>query len=130
MVNELSGIKEFIELTDSSLYLFLFTVLVGLLVGYFVFKITYNRARSRCKIDCEKYFLYRLKSISWEDSKKAAYEATYYGRLLATDRRKMQLFIQMKSRLDKYKYHTTSSLVAKDDLNYYHLYLRVGNDIS
>jgi len=121
----LRDIKPFIELSDYSLALFIATLFVGVFFAYIAFKKSYNIAKSNCKIDCQKYYLNRLKSVDWSLPKVAAYEATYYGRLLAQDKRRKELFLQMKSRLDKLKYAKDGAKVDADIMKYYNLYKQV-----
>jgi len=125
MSDNIKDIKPFIDINDYSLYLFIFTVFVGIVLAYFMFRKVYKKVSSNCKIDCQKYYLYRLKSIDWREPKKAAYEATYYGRLLAQDKRRKELFLQMKSKLDTLKYSRNNIEVDSETIKYYNLYKQV-----
>jgi len=124
-MNNLNDVKPFIEITDYSFYLFIATVIVGLILAYFAFKKTYQKVMANCKIDCQKYYLYRLKSVDWSLPKVAAYEATYYGRLLAQDKRRKELFLQMKHKLDNLKYSKNNAKVDAEIMKYYNLYKQV-----
>jgi hypothetical protein len=124
-MDSLRDIKPFIELSDYSLYILIITILVGLLFGMLAFKKGCKSAKKNCKIDCQKYYLSRLKSVDWTLPKVAAYEATFYGRLLAQDKRRKELFLQMKSRLDKLKYAKDSAKVDSEIMRYYNLYKQV-----
>jgi hypothetical protein len=124
-MQNIKDIKPFIELNDYSFYLLIITIIVGLLLAYFIFKKTYTRVIENCKIDCQKYYLYRLKTVDWSLPKVAAYEATYYGRLLAQDKRRKELFLQMKNRLDILKYSKDNVKVDAEIMKYYNLYKQV-----
>ncbi|NPA27889.1 MAG: hypothetical protein GXN91_02405 [Epsilonproteobacteria bacterium] len=124
-MDNLRDIRGFIEISDYSFWLFISTLIVGLILGIIFFKKGFEYAKSRCKIDCQRYFLYRFKNVDWSNPKKAAYEATYYGRFLATDKRRMELFKQLKQRLAKYKYQKEIKEIDKETLNYYNLYKQV-----
>ncbi len=121
----LHDIKPFIELSDNSFYLFLAATIIGLILGVIAFKSARGYALRKCKIDCEKYFFEKFKSIDWENPKKAAYEATFYGRLLAKDKRRKEIFLQLKKRLDELKYKKRSAKLNAEIMRYYNLYKQV-----
>jgi len=121
----LKDIKPFIELNDNSLILLIVTILVGLAIGYLTYKKAYKYAQTNCKVDCQKYFLYRFKSIDWSLPKVAAYEATFYGRLLAQDKRRKEIYLQLKTRLDTLKYAKDSTKLNAEIMRYYNLYKQV-----
>jgi hypothetical protein len=80
------------------------------------------------KINLAKGYLEQLKAISWEDTKKSAYEATYYARLLATDERRKELFSQLEPLLEQYKYKKVVNAVDQDTLNQFNLYVQVADE--
>jgi len=118
-------IKPLIPLQDSSLFIFIITILVGLVVAFWLGKKAYGYSRYSCKICCQKYFLVQLKKINWQDPKRAAYEATKYGMYLARDKRQKEIFNQLRVRLDRYKYKQDISKVDKETMRYYNLYVQV-----
>jgi len=124
-MNQLEDIKPFIEISDNSLYLFIATLIIALFIAFFAFKIAKEYALSRCEIDCERYFFEKFKAIDWENPKRAAYEATFYGRLLAKDKRRKEIFLQLKERLDALKYKKNSSKLNAEIMKYYNLYKQV-----
>ena len=124
-MNKLHDIKPLIELNDNSMLLLIATLIIGVIIGYALFKKSYKYATMRCKICCEKYFLIQYKKIDWDNPKKAAYDATYYGALLARDRRREEIFSQLRVRLDRYKYKQDYNEVDKETLNYFNLYKQV-----
>jgi hypothetical protein len=134
MVNEqnltaqLRDIKPLIEIPDSSFYIYWgligFGVLIGLAIVFFVAKKVWeNRKRNLAKT-----YLAALKAIDWSDSKKAAYEATHYARLLATDERRRELFSQLEPMLEKYKYKKVVDKVDQDTLNQFNLFVQVADE--
>jgi len=134
MVNEqnltaqLRDIKPLIEIPDSSFYIYWgligFGVLMGLAIVFFVAKKLWeNRKRNLAKT-----YLAALKAIDWSDSKKAAYEATHYARLLATDERRRELFSQLEPMLEKYKYKKVVDKVDQDTLNQFNLFVQVADE--
>ncbi len=124
-MDKLHDIKPLIAITDYSMFLFVATILVGIVLAFILFKKSYKYASTHCKVCCEKYFFTQYSKIDWSNPKKAAYEATHYGMLLARDRRRKELFRQLRERLDKYKYKQDYNEVDKDTLNYFNLYKQV-----
>jgi len=125
MSDGLRDIKPLIEMSDYSLYIFIATLIVGLFIGYKLFKVAYKYAISNCSIDCTKYYYYKFSTIDWSKPKEAAYLATKYGLVLAKDKRRRELFEQLRERLDRYKYKKDIDKVDKETLNYYNLYKQV-----
>ncbi len=124
-MNDIKEIKDFIEISDYSLYAFILILIVAFIMGVIFFKISYKYFLDKCEINCEKYFLEKFKAIDWENPKKAAYEATYYGRLLAKDRRRKEIFLQLKEHLDKLKYTKRNQKLNSEIMRYYNLYKQV-----
>lgn len=125
MNEALRDIKPFIELNDYSLYLFICTLIVATILAVYLFKKVYKYTKEHCHIHCERYYYNRFATIDWSRPKEAAYLATKYGLALAKDRRRRELFLQLRERLDRYKYIKDSAKVDKDTLNYYNLYKQV-----
>ena len=124
-MNQLIDIYTPVVIKDYSLYLFLFILVVGFFLGLFLFKKAFAYGKKNCKINCYKYFLEKFSSINWSNPKEAAYKATYYGRFLANDARKKDIFLQMKSHLDKYKYKKEVASIDQEAINYYNLFKQV-----
>ncbi len=118
-------IKPIVEINDYSLYILIITLIIGFYIAYILFKKFYNIAKDGCKIDCERYYFYQFSNIDWSNPKEAAYSATRYGKVLAKDRRRRELFEQLRERLDKYKYKQDIKEVDEETLNYYNLYKQV-----
>jgi len=121
----MKDIKSFIDITDISFYLFIITILFGLYLAFWAYKKAHKFSIEHCKINCEKYFLYKFTNVDWNNPKKAVYDVTFYGRMLArTDRRK-EIFLQLKKHLDRYKYTKEIEHIDEDLINYYNLYKQV-----
>ncbi len=125
MYENLQDIKPLIHQSDYSLFLLIATLLLGIALGLFLFKRVYRYMLDKCKIDCEKYFYHKFSSIDWSNPKEAAYQATRYGLALAKDRRRRELYLQLREHLDKYKYTKDVQEVDDETLNYYNLYKQV-----
>ncbi len=125
---QLRDIKPLIEIPDSSFYIYWgligFGVLLGLGILFFVAKKLWENRKK----NLAKAYLAALKSIDWSNSKKAAYEATHYARLLATDERRKELFAQLEPMLEKYKYKKEVDEVDQDTLNQYKLFVQVADE--
>lgn len=125
MHETLRDIKPFIMPSDHSLYLFVTTLIVALLLALYLFKKAYTYAQRHCSIDCERYYYNRFIAIDWSKPKEASYLATRYGLALAKDRRRRELFYQLRERLDRYKYEKESTKVDEETIRYYNLYKQV-----
>jgi len=124
---QLRDIKPLVEIADWSHYLYwgviVAVVLLLLLLGYFLYR-KFHREKSE---DLEKRYLEALNNIEWNSSKKAAYQATYYGRLLATDERREELFSQLLPLLEQYKYKKETDKVDNATVRQFELYRKVCN---
>jgi hypothetical protein len=125
---QLRDIKPLLEIPDSSYYIYWgLIIFVGLLllgVVFFVFKRFWENRR----VNLEKGYLQALKNIDWKDSKKSAYDATHYARLLATDERKKELFSQLEPMLEKYKYKKEVDEIDEETKKQFNLYVQVADE--
>ena len=125
---QLRDIKPLLEIPDSSYYIYwglisFIILLVALLLFFIAKRLWENR-----KINLAKGYLEALKKIDWKDTKKSAYEATHYARLLAIDERRKELFSQIEPMLEKYKYKKEVDAVDQDTRNKFNLYLQVADE--
>jgi hypothetical protein len=125
MSKEFIDIKPIIVSGDSSFFIFVVTLITAIYFGYILFKKFYAIGKKSCKHNCEEYYFEMFSSIDWSKPKEAAYLATKYGEVLATDRRKRELFYQLKRHLERYKYKKDVAKVDSQTLNYYNLYKQV-----
>jgi len=125
MSESLKDIKPLMELSDLSFYLLIFTIVFGLFISFKLFKISYKYTKGKCKVDCQKYYFSKFSNIDWSNPKEAAYLATKYGAVLAKDKRRRELYRQLRTRLDRYKYKKEIDRVDEETLNYYNLYKQV-----
>ena len=125
---QLRDIKPLLEIPDSSYYIYWgligTAVLLALGVLFFVLKKLWDNR----KINLEKAYLEAIKSIDWVDTKKSAYEATHYARLLATDERRKEIFAQLEPMLEQYKYKKEVAQVDTDTRNKFNLYVQVADE--
>ena len=125
---QLRDIKPLLEIPDSSYYIYwgliLFAVFLGLSIVFFVAKKLWDNR----KINLAKGYVEKLKAIDWSDTKRSAYAATHYARLLATDERKRELFSQLEPLLEQYKYKKEVEVVDVETQNQFNLYVQVADE--
>jgi len=125
---QLRDIKPLLEIPDSSYYIYwgliIFVILLFLGILFFVFKKLWENR----KINLAKGYLEAIKKIDWKDSKKSAYEATHFARLLATDERRKELFSQLEPMLEQYKYKKVVDAIDADTQNKFNLYVQVADE--
>ena len=125
---QLKDIKPLLEIPDSSYYIYwgLIIFAIVLLVGILFF--TAKKLWENRKINLAKGYLEAIQNINWVDTKKSAYEATHYARLLATDERRKELFSQLEPMLEQYKYKKEVEKIDQDTQNKFNLYVQVANE--
>jgi len=122
---EIKDIKPLAEIPDYTLWLYWGVIVFGvaiLLVALFLLGrwILDNRHINR-----EKEYLEVLHQIDWRDPKESAYTITKYGRLLATDERRKELFNQLLPLLERYKYRKEVGAVDMETKRRFELYRQV-----
>jgi len=122
---ELRDIKPLLEIPDYSyavfiaLALFMFSIILILLYVFFR-KFWLNR-----KKDMKKVYFQRLKNVDWRHTKQAAYEVTYFGRLLVDEPRVEEIYKQLVAMLEPYKYKKEVPLADEETLKQYDLLVHV-----
>ena len=125
---QLRDIKPLLEIPDSSYYIYWgLIIFVSLMVLSIVFFAAKKFWENR-KINLAKGYVEALKNIDWKESKKSAYDATYYARLLATDERKKELFSQLEPMLEKYKYKKIVNEIDEETQKQFNLYVQVADE--
>ncbi len=125
---QLKDIKPLMEIPDSSYYLYWGSITFGLLLAAGIVFFVLKKLWDNRKKNLAKEYLSVLKSIDWHDTKKSAYTATHYGRLLATDERRKELFSQLEPKLEKYKYKKEVEQIDDDTRNLFNLYVQVSDE--
>ena len=128
ITTQLRDIKPLLEIPDSSYYIYwgliTFCILLVLAILFFIAKKLWDKR----KINLAKGYLDSIKKIDWLNTKKSAYEATYYARLLATDERRKELFSQLEPMLEKYKYKKVVDEIDTETQNKFNLYVQVADE--
>ena len=125
MEEGLRDIKPLLEIPDYSyvmfiiLSLFLLIILI-VLVYFFGKKFWLNR-----KINIRKVYFERLKSVDWNNSKKASYEVTFFGRALATEPRIEEIYKQLVPMLEAYKYKKEVPHIDAETMKQYELLVHI-----
>ena len=125
---QLRDIKPLLEIPDSSYYIYWGLIIFGVLLTVGVLFFVLKKLWDNRKINLAKGYLEAIKKIDWVDTKKSAYEATHYARLLATDERRKELFSQLEPMLEKYKYKKEVDEVDTDTRNKFNLYVQVADE--
>ena len=125
---QLRDIKPLLEIPDSSYTIYWGLITFGALLAVGILFFVLKRVWDNRKINLAKGYLEAMKKIDWEDTKKSAYEATHYARLLATDERRKELFSQLEPMLEKYKYKKEVDEVDADTRNQFTLYVQVADE--
>ena len=125
---QLRDIKPLMEIPDSSYYIYwgliIFASLLAAGILFFVLKKLWDNR----KVNLAKGYLEALHSIDWVDTKKSAYKATHYARLLATDERRQELFSQLEPKLEQYKYKKEVDAIDDETQKLFNLYVQVADE--
>jgi len=125
---QLRDIKPLLEIPDSSYYIYWGLINLGILLAVFVLFFILKKLWDNRKINLAKGYVEAIKKIDWHDSKKSAYDATHYARLLATDERSKELFSQLEPMLEQYKYKKEVEQIDQDTLDKFNLYVQVADE--
>lgn len=128
ITEQLKDIKPLLEIPDNSYYIYWGLIIFAgvLLLG--VLLLVAKKFWDNRKVNLAKGYLEKLKNIDWKDTKKSAYEATHYARLLATDERRIKLFGQLEPLLEQYKYKKEVETVDDDTRKHFNLFVQVANE--
>ncbi len=125
-IPEIKDIKPPVEISDYSFYLFIFLVVVGVVVALFLGWFLIKKINLKRKENRAKLYLEALNNIDWSDPKAAAYKITKYGRLLATDEKRQEIFAHLLPLLNQYKYKKeVNSKVDSKTLREFELFKQV-----
>ena len=126
--NMLRDIKPLVEIPDNSIYIYYGLIILAVLVILVALFLIARWLIGLKRINKAKEYLKSLNSITWTSPKKAAYAITHYGRLLATDDRRKELFDQLLPMLESYKYKKEVDRVDSRTQGQFELYKKVCNE--
>lgn len=121
----LHDIKPLVEVPDNS-FMFLIIIAVVLLlvvIGVVVWIINIYKQSKRENL--RKSYLEKIHQVDTDNAKEAAYEISYYGRLLAESKRELEMLESLDARLSQYKYKKEVETLDDETLGYYRLFLEV-----
>lgn len=119
----LHDIKPIVDVQEYSLYYFLsISLLVVILLAgilYLLFKWMQKRGAFNIRKEHKKL----LNTLDLNDTKKSAYDITYYGATFKDDSpRHLEMYENITSRLEGYKYKKVVDNFDSETLNYMELY--------
>ena len=119
----LHDIKPLLEIEDYSIYYFFgVTAFVLLFVGSIIY-LVYRYFKYKNSFNIKKEHLRLLKSIDLNDPKKAAYDITFYGATFKDESpRHYDMYSNLISRLESFKYKKHVEPLDDEALNYFELY--------
>jgi len=124
--NELRDIKPLLEIPDSSYYIFLGLIFLGLTIVILIIFFLIKKFWKKRKIDMQKVYFEQFKNLDWSEVKTSAYEATKLGRLLTKDNeRAKEIYGQFVPMLEAYKYKKEVPMLDEHTLNQYHLLVHI-----
>jgi len=128
ITEQLRDIKPLMEIPDSTYYIYwgLIIFMAVLLTGILFFVV--KKLLDNRKVNLQKGYLEAINKIDWVETKKSAYEATHYARLLATDERRKELFSQLEPKLEQYKYKKEVDKIDDETQKLFNLYVQVADE--
>ena len=119
----LHDIKPIVDVQEYSLYYFLVASFVVLLLVLGIIFLLYKWFKKRNEFNIRKEHLKILRSINTKDAKKAAYDITHYGATFEDDSpRHKEMYKNLVSRLEAYKYKKSVDDLDSETLGYFELY--------
>ncbi len=121
----LHDIKPLVEVPDDSFVLLsvMIVLLVLILTAIIIWGI--SRYKQGKRENLRKTYLEKIHAIDTNNAKEAAYEISYYGRLLAESQRELDMLETLDGRLSQYKYKKEVEGLDDETLGYYRLFLEV-----
>ena len=124
-MDKLRDIRELEPIADVSFYLFVAMILfISLIIGSLLYML-YSRRKQAIKNLTRDEVKKRLLNVDLNNSKKAAYEITKYGRYLADDERSKKIFEKLQQMLHRYKFVPDAPEFDEDTIRQYNLFVEV-----
>jgi hypothetical protein len=126
MKDELRDIKPLLEIPDSSYYIYIALIALGVLLILGIVFFVVKKFLDNRKVNMNRVYLERLKNVDWSDSKQASYEVTFFGRsLLDVDARVEEIYNQLVPMLEAYKYRKEVPSIDDETMKQYNLLVHV-----
>ena len=125
-MDELRDIKPLLEIPDSSYYLFLSLVFLGVALVFAIVGFLIKKFWKKKKIDMQKVYFEQFKNLDWMNVKESAYEATKLGRKLTfKNERAKEIYEQLVPMLESYKYRKEVPSLDEETLKQYNLLVHI-----
>jgi hypothetical protein len=124
-LKELKDIKPLVEIPDSSLYIYMGLIALGVVLALLLIYIIARKLFELREKNMRKVYIANLHAIDFTDAKQSAYNATYYGRLVAKSDREKEIYSQLLPFLEQYKYRKVVDKVDADTQKQFNLFLQV-----
>ncbi len=120
---KIHDIKPIVQIPDFTIYIYYSLIvvcfLVFMIIIYYIFKLF-----KKSEISKEKKYFNILKNIDFKDTKKASYQISKYGRLLANSEREKRIIDDIHSSLEMYKYKKNiQSEISIDIKNQFEIFM-------
>ncbi|CAA6813739.1 MAG: Unknown protein [uncultured Sulfurovum sp.] len=126
MENELRDIKPLLEIPDSSYYIFLGLVALGIMLLVALLWFLVKKFWKKRKINMQKVYFEQFKNLDWNNVKASAYEATELGRKLTLENeRAKEIYSQLVPMLVAYKYRKKVPALDEETLKQYNLLVHI-----
>jgi len=122
----LHDIKPLVDVPDNSLMILITIaalIITAILVPLLIW--LYKLYKKNQKVNRHKEYLEKIHAIDISDAKRAAYEISKYGFLLAESERELEMLESLDKRLSVYKYKKEVEALDQETLGYYQLFLEV-----
>jgi hypothetical protein len=125
MNGELRDIKPLLEIPDYSYTVFIVLAFFMAFIILTLLFIFFRKFFSNHKKDIKKVYFQRIKNVDWKHSKQAAYEVTFFGRLLSDEPRVKEIYTQLVPMLNQYKYRREVPVIDEETLKQYNLLVHI-----
>jgi len=124
-LKQLHDIKPLVEIPDASIYLYWGLIGLATLMGAALIFMLIAKIMELRNKNTRKLYIAKLHAIDFEDAKQAAYDATHYGRLVAQSQREKEIYSQLLTHLEPYKYRKIVEPIDSDTRKKFTLFLQV-----
>lgn len=126
-MEKLVDIKDFVQISDSSFYIFLaivaFVLLILALLGYKIYRYFAKKSKSEKQIAREN-----LEKLDFKYSKKSAYTISKFAPYLIEDDAQRDTFEKLEKALVKYKYQKDVPSFSAQDRKLFNTLMDLCND--
>jgi len=125
-MDELRDIKPLLEIPDSSYYIFLGLIALGVILLVAMVWFLVKKFWKKKKVDMQKVYFEEFKNLDWTNVKQSAYMATELGRKLTLkDERAKEIYTQLIPMLESYKYRKEVPSLDEETLKQYNLLVHI-----